>query len=69
MDLKTGKTTTLDTGTRMAGPSRGGWDPFGNAWFGGKNLVHRGDRSDPVLGLEECISCTPILNPSGLQTQ
>jgi streptogramin lyase len=37
LDTRTGKMKLLDTGTRLSGPSRGGFDPYGNAWFGGKN--------------------------------
>ncbi len=34
-DTKTGEVTELQTRTPRAGPKRGGFDPDGNAWFGG----------------------------------
>jgi streptogramin lyase len=37
LDIRTGRMTLLDMGDHLPGPSRGGFDPFGNAWFGGKN--------------------------------
>lgn len=36
LDIATGAMTLLTTGGRQSGASRGGWDRFGNAWFGGK---------------------------------
>jgi virginiamycin B lyase len=37
LDVRTGQMRLLDTGSSLSGPSRGGFDPYGNAWFGGKN--------------------------------
>ena len=37
LDIRTGRMTLLNMGGHLPGPSRGGFDPFGNAWFGGKN--------------------------------
>ena len=35
MDIQTGKWLNLNTGAHMATAKRGGFDPFGNAWWGG----------------------------------
>ena len=35
LDLRTGKWLNLNTGAHMATAKRGGFDPYGNAWFGG----------------------------------
>jgi len=35
MDIATGKWLNANTGAHMATAKRGGFDPFGNAWFGG----------------------------------
>ncbi len=35
MDLSTGKWIEQNTGNHMATPKRGGFDPYGNPWFGG----------------------------------
>ncbi|MBZ5643268.1 MAG: c-type cytochrome [Acidobacteriia bacterium] len=37
LDIRTGKMLNLDTGYRASAARRGGFDPFGNAWFGGEN--------------------------------
>ena len=36
IDTKTGEVTEAETGTQVASGSRGGFDPQGNAWFGGR---------------------------------
>ena len=35
MEIETGKWMNLNTGAHFATPKRGGFDPYGNAWFGG----------------------------------
>jgi virginiamycin B lyase len=35
LEIATGKWINLNTGARMATAKRGGFDPFGDAWFGG----------------------------------
>jgi streptogramin lyase len=35
LDIRTGKWLNLNTGAHMATAKRGGFDPHGNAWFGG----------------------------------
>ncbi len=35
LDIQTGKWLNLNTGAHMATAKRGGFDPYGNAWFGG----------------------------------
>jgi virginiamycin B lyase len=35
LDIRTGKWLNLNTGAHMATAKRGGFDPYGNAWFGG----------------------------------
>jgi virginiamycin B lyase len=35
LDIRTGKWLNLNTGVHMATAKRGGFDPYGNAWFGG----------------------------------
>jgi virginiamycin B lyase len=35
LEIQTGKWLNLNTGAHFATPKRGGFDPFGNAWFGG----------------------------------
>ena len=35
LEIETGKWLNLNTGAHFATPKRGGFDPFGNAWFGG----------------------------------
>jgi virginiamycin B lyase len=35
LNMETGETLNLNTGSHMATAKRGGFDPFGNAWFGG----------------------------------
>jgi virginiamycin B lyase len=37
LDLRTGEMLNFDTGSRPSSARRGGFDPFGNAWFGGEN--------------------------------
>jgi streptogramin lyase/mono/diheme cytochrome c family protein len=37
LNIKTGKVLNLDTGDSMSSGRRGGFDPFGNAWFAGQN--------------------------------
>jgi streptogramin lyase/mono/diheme cytochrome c family protein len=37
LDLRTGKMLNFDTGARPSSARRGGFDPFGNAWFAGEN--------------------------------
>jgi streptogramin lyase len=37
LNLKTGKMLDLQTGSEPSNSRRGGFDPFGNAWFGGGN--------------------------------
>jgi len=41
LDIRTGKMLEVDTGAHLSIPARGGFDPFGNPWFGGRggNLV------------------------------
>jgi hypothetical protein len=34
-DIRKGEIFELETRTPRAGPKRGGFDPEGNAWFGG----------------------------------
>ena len=35
LDIRTGKWLNLNTGAHMVTAKRGGFDPYGNAWFGG----------------------------------
>ena len=37
LDIRTGEMLNLDSGDRRSAARRGGFDPFGNAWFGGEN--------------------------------
>lgn len=37
LNIKTGKMLDLQTGSEPSNSRRGGFDPFGNAWFGGGN--------------------------------
>jgi streptogramin lyase/mono/diheme cytochrome c family protein len=37
LDIRTGEMLNLDSGDRRSAGRRGGFDPFGNAWFGGEN--------------------------------
>jgi streptogramin lyase/mono/diheme cytochrome c family protein len=37
LDIRTGQMLNLDSGDRRSAGRRGGFDPFGNAWFGGEN--------------------------------
>jgi len=37
LDIRTGQMLNLDSGDRRSAARRGGFDPFGNAWFGGEN--------------------------------
>ena len=37
LDIRTGKMLDFDTGSRPSSGKRGGFDPFGNPWFGGVN--------------------------------
>lgn len=37
LDIRTGHMLQLNTGARESAPKRGGFDPYGNAWFGGTN--------------------------------
>jgi len=37
LDIRTGQMLNLDSGDRKSAGRRGGFDPFGNAWFGGEN--------------------------------
>ena len=37
LDIRTGKMLELTTGARESWPARGGFDPSGNAWFGGRH--------------------------------
>jgi streptogramin lyase len=37
LDIRTGEMLNLDSGDRKSAGRRGGFDPFGNAWFGGEN--------------------------------
>jgi len=37
LDLRTGEMQNLSTGDRRSAARRGGFDPFGNAWFAGQN--------------------------------
>ena len=41
LDIQSGKMLEVDTGARLSIPARGGFDPSGNPWFGGRggNLV------------------------------
>jgi streptogramin lyase len=39
IEIATGKLWEIDTPSPVAGPSKGGFDPFGNAWFGGRGGV------------------------------
>src|SRR5579863_1214458 len=36
LDIRTGEMLNLDSGDRKSAGRRGGFDPFGNAWFGGE---------------------------------
>jgi virginiamycin B lyase len=36
LDLRTGQSWEVDTPSLMSGPARGGFDPEGNAWLGGR---------------------------------
>jgi virginiamycin B lyase len=36
LDTRTGKMLEANTGARMSTPARGGFDPYGNPWFGGR---------------------------------
>ncbi|OFW35030.1 MAG: hypothetical protein A3J28_17285 [Acidobacteria bacterium RIFCSPLOWO2_12_FULL_60_22] len=36
LDIRTGKVLELDTGAHLSIPARGGFDPSGNPWFGGR---------------------------------
>ena len=36
LDTQTGETWEVETPTRRSNPARGGFDPHGNAWFGGR---------------------------------
>jgi streptogramin lyase len=36
LDIQTGKMLEVDTGARISIPARGGFDPSGNPWFGGR---------------------------------
>ena len=37
LNINTGKMLNLETGSEPSNSRRGGFDPFGNAWFGGGN--------------------------------
>jgi streptogramin lyase/mono/diheme cytochrome c family protein len=37
LDIRTGEMLNLNSGDRRSAGRRGGFDPFGNAWFGGEN--------------------------------
>jgi streptogramin lyase/mono/diheme cytochrome c family protein len=37
LDIRTGEMLNLNSGYRATAARRGGFDPFGNAWFGGEN--------------------------------
>ncbi len=37
LDIRTGEMLNLDSGDRRSAGRRGGFDPYGNAWFGGEN--------------------------------
>jgi streptogramin lyase/mono/diheme cytochrome c family protein len=37
LDIRTGEMLNLDSGTSRSAGRRGGFDPYGNAWFGGEN--------------------------------
>lgn len=37
LNIQTGEMIDFDSGIRLSAPRRGGFDPFGNAWFGGMN--------------------------------
>ena len=37
LDIRSGKMLELHTGAHMSTAARGGFDPFGNAWFGGRD--------------------------------
>jgi len=37
LDIRTGQMLNLNSGYRASAARRGGFDPFGNAWFGGEN--------------------------------
>jgi virginiamycin B lyase len=37
LDIRTGQMLNLTSGDRPSAARRGGFDPFGNAWFGGEN--------------------------------
>jgi streptogramin lyase/mono/diheme cytochrome c family protein len=37
LDIRTGQMLNLDSGDRRSAARRGGFDSFGNAWFGGEN--------------------------------
>jgi len=59
LNIKTGKMFDLNTGSEPSNSRRGGFDPFGNAWFGGGNgtLVEL----DPKVGrIREFKPPTPI---------
>ncbi|MGH9680957.1 MAG: hypothetical protein ACRD4Y_13495, partial [Candidatus Acidiferrales bacterium] len=37
LDIPTGEMTNISSGDRPSASRRGGFDPYGNAWFGGEN--------------------------------
>jgi streptogramin lyase/mono/diheme cytochrome c family protein len=37
LDIRTGEMLNLTSGDQLSAARRGGFDPFGNAWFGGEN--------------------------------
>jgi streptogramin lyase len=37
LNIRTGRMLDLNTGSEPSNSRRGGFDPFGNAWFGGEN--------------------------------
>jgi streptogramin lyase/mono/diheme cytochrome c family protein len=48
LDLRTGEMQIFNTGNRRTSPARGGFDPQGNAWFGGKG----GLNSAPLVQID-----------------
>jgi streptogramin lyase len=49
IDLRTGEATVRTTGVRISQAKRGGFDPFGNAWFGGAGTFLKVDGKTRTL--------------------
>ena len=50
LDIQTGEMRELNTGARLSGPRRGGFDPYQNPWFGGAtgSLVELDAKADRI---------------------